>query len=129
MGYIKALLGIVASQEALFETFFTEEAPPPISNTQATRYGCVISDMPASWSKQKDISILVDPLISYYGYHSDVTHFSDVDLPDVIDYVLITHNHQDHILFETLLPLRHKIKHLIVPQTNSGKLEDPDLCS
>jgi L-ascorbate metabolism protein UlaG (beta-lactamase superfamily) len=70
---------------------------------------------------------LVDPLISYYGYHSDVEHFSDVDLPDVIDYVLITHNHQDHILFETLLPLRHKIKNLIVPRTTSGKLEDPDL--
>jgi L-ascorbate metabolism protein UlaG (beta-lactamase superfamily) len=75
----------------------------------------------------KDISILVDPLISYYGYHSDVQHFSDVDLPDTLDYVLITHNHQDHILFETLLPLRHKIKNLIVPRTNSGRLEDPDL--
>jgi L-ascorbate metabolism protein UlaG (beta-lactamase superfamily) len=75
----------------------------------------------------KEISILVDPLISYYGYHSDVQHFSDADLPDTIDYVLITHNHQDHILFETLLPLRHKIKNLIVPRTTSGKLEDPDL--
>src|SRR5690349_4792878 len=75
----------------------------------------------------KDVSILVDPLISYYGYESSVQHYSDIDLPDVIDYVLITHNHQDHILFETLLPLRHKIKNLIVPRTNSGKLEDPDL--
>jgi L-ascorbate metabolism protein UlaG (beta-lactamase superfamily) len=45
----------------------------------------------------------------------------------VIDYVLITHNHQDHILFETLLPLRHKIKNIIVPHTCSGKLEDPNL--
>lgn len=127
MGYIKALLGIVESQEALFETFFTEEAPPPYQQYTGDKirmryfgHACILIET-------KDISILVDPLISYYGYHSDVTHFSDVDLPDVIDYVLITHNHQDHILFETLLPLRHKIKHLIVPQTNSGKLEDPDL--
>jgi L-ascorbate metabolism protein UlaG (beta-lactamase superfamily) len=75
----------------------------------------------------KDVSILVDPLISYYGYDTDIEHFSDADLPDTIDYVLITHNHQDHILFETLLPLRHKIRNLIVPRTNSGKLEDPDL--
>ncbi|HEY0612256.1 MAG TPA: MBL fold metallo-hydrolase, partial [Chitinophaga sp.] len=126
-GYIKALLGIVESQEALFETFFTEEAPPPYQQYTGDKirmryfgHACILIET-------KDISILVDPLISYYGYHSDVTHFSDVDLPDVIDYVLITHNHQDHILFETLLPLRHKIKHLIVPQTNSGKLEDPDL--
>ena len=75
----------------------------------------------------KDISILIDPLISYYGYYSDLEHFSDVDLPETIDYVLITHNHQDHILFETLLPLRHKIKNIIVPRSCSGKLEDPDL--
>ncbi|TWF42528.1 L-ascorbate metabolism protein UlaG (beta-lactamase superfamily) [Chitinophaga polysaccharea] len=124
---IKALLGITEQQEGLFNTFFTTEAPPPyqryIGDKIRMRYfghACILVET-------KDVSILVDPLISYYGYHSDVEHFSDVDLPDVIDYVLITHNHQDHILFETLLPLRHKIKHLIVPRTNSGSLEDPDL--
>jgi L-ascorbate metabolism protein UlaG (beta-lactamase superfamily) len=41
--------------------------------------------------------------------------------------VLITHNHQDHILFETLLPLRHKIKNIIVPRTTNGTLQDPNL--
>ncbi|MFM7854294.1 MAG: MBL fold metallo-hydrolase, partial [Flammeovirgaceae bacterium] len=41
--------------------------------------------------------------------------------------VLITHNHQDHILFETLLPLRHKIKNIIVPKTYGGTLQDPNL--
>jgi L-ascorbate metabolism protein UlaG (beta-lactamase superfamily) len=73
------------------------------------------------------VNILVDPLVSYYGYESSVVHYSDIDLPDVIDYVLITHNHQDHIVFETLLPLRHKIRNLIVPATNSGALQDPSL--
>src|SRR3954453_11539771 len=29
LGYIKAMLGISAAQEELFETFFTAEAPPP----------------------------------------------------------------------------------------------------
>lgn len=127
LGYIKALLGISESQEALFETFFDETPPPEYQrytgNKIRMRYfghACILVET-------SDISILVDPLISYYGYHSDVEHFSDVDIPDVIDYVLITHNHQDHILFETLLPLRHKIKNLIVPRTCSGKLEDPDL--
>jgi L-ascorbate metabolism protein UlaG (beta-lactamase superfamily) len=127
LGYIKAMLGIPASKETLFESFFTETAPPPYQKYTGDKirmryfgHACILIET-------KDISILVDPLISYYGYHSDVQHFSDVDLPDTIDYVLITHNHQDHILFETLLPLRHKIKNLIVPRTNSGKLEDPDL--
>ena len=74
----------------------------------------------------KNVSVLIDPLISYYGYTSSVEHFSDVNLPDVIDYVLITHNHQDHILLETLLPLRHKIRNIVVPR--SGKsVQDPNL--
>ena len=127
LDYIKALTGISPSQEALFETFFTDTPPPPYKRYTGDKirmryfgHACILVET-------KDISILVDPLISYYGYQSAVEHFSDVDLPDMIDYVLITHNHQDHILFETLLPLRHKIKNLIVPRTTSGKLEDPDL--
>lgn len=126
-GYIKAMLGIAESQEPLFETFFTETPPAQYNKYTGDKirmryfgHACILIET-------KEISILVDPLISYYGYNSDVEHFSDIDLPDTIDYVLITHNHQDHILFETLLPLRHKIKNLIVPRTGSGKLEDPDL--
>ena len=127
--YIKAKVGdkVKPEQMELFESFFTDEVPPPYERYTGDKirmryfgHACILVET-------KDVSILFDPLISYYGYHSDVEHFSDVDLPDTIDYVFITHNHQDHILFETLLPLRHKIKNLIVPRTNSGKLEDPDL--
>jgi L-ascorbate metabolism protein UlaG (beta-lactamase superfamily) len=75
----------------------------------------------------KDVTVLLDPVISYYGYESTVSHFSDADLPDTIDYVIITHNHQDHILLETLLPLRHKIKNIVIPITTSGALQDPNL--
>ncbi|PSL45608.1 L-ascorbate metabolism protein UlaG (beta-lactamase superfamily) [Chitinophaga niastensis] len=124
---IKQALGIPAEQEVLFETFFTETPPPVYKKYTGDKirmryfgHACILVET-------KDVSILVDPLISYYGYDTDIEHFSDADLPDTIDYVLITHNHQDHILFETLLPLRHKIKNLIVPRTNSGKMEDPDL--
>ncbi|MEO5647861.1 MAG: MBL fold metallo-hydrolase, partial [Chitinophagaceae bacterium] len=127
LGYIKAMLGIPASKEDLFESLFTETAPPQYERYTGDKirmryfgHACILVET-------KDISILVDPLVSYYGYVSDVNRFSDSDLPDTIDYVLITHNHQDHILFETLLPLRHKIKNIIVPRTNSGRLEDPDL--
>lgn len=127
LGYIKAMLGIPQSKETLFETFFTDTPPPKYNKYTGDKirmryfgHACILVET-------KDISILVDPIVSYYGYDSALDHFSDIDLPDTIDYVLITHNHQDHILFETLLPLRHKIKNLIVPRTNSGKLEDPDL--
>ena len=127
LDYIKTIMGISPLQEALFETLFTETRPPAYEKYTGDKirmryfgHACILVET-------KDVSILVDPLISYYGYHSDVEHFSDVDFPYVSDYVLTTHNHQDHILFETLLPLRHKIKNLIVPRTTSGKMEDPDL--
>ncbi|NML39135.1 MBL fold metallo-hydrolase [Chitinophaga sp. G-6-1-13] len=124
---ITRLLGVPKEQAPLFHSFFTET--PHRSYDRYTgdkvrmRYfghACILIET-------KDLCILADPLISYYGYHSDVEHFSDADLPDVIDYVIITHNHQDHILFETLLPLRHKIKNIIVPRSKEGRLEDPDL--
>lgn len=127
LDYIKGVAGISQEQEELFESFFTDETPKAYEKYTGDKirmryfgHACILVET-------KDISILVDPLISYYGYFSEVDRFSDVDLPDKIDYVLITHNHQDHILFETLLPLRHKIKNIIVPRTNSGKLEDPNL--
>ncbi len=127
LSYIREKLGLEEVDELMLAPFFTESAPAPYQKYKGDKirmryfgHACILIET-------ADVSILVDPLISYYGYHSDVEHFSDADLPDVIDYVLITHNHQDHILFETLLPLRHKIKTVIVPRTSGGRLEDPDL--
>jgi L-ascorbate metabolism protein UlaG (beta-lactamase superfamily) len=62
-----------------------------------------------------------------YTYESDISRYTYEDLPDVIDYALITHNHQDHILFETLLQLRHRIRHVVVPRSGGGGLQDPSL--
>jgi L-ascorbate metabolism protein UlaG (beta-lactamase superfamily) len=125
--YIKKLFSINEKDEVLFASFFTEEAPPVYEKYTGDKlrmryfgHACILVET-------KDVSILVDPLISYYGYNQDVEHYSDCDIPDVLDYVLITHNHQDHILFETLLPLRHKIKKLVIPKTTSGSLQDPNL--
>jgi L-ascorbate metabolism protein UlaG (beta-lactamase superfamily) len=124
---IASVLNVSSADRPLFDSFFTQQPHPVYQrydgpNVRMRYFGhaCILIET-------KDISILVDPLISYYGYASSVDHFSDVDLPDVIDYVLITHNHQDHILFETLLPLRHKIKNIIVPRTTSGALQDPNV--
>jgi len=124
---IAAKLGVPDEQRHLFDSFFTKQEHPryrkyegPKARMRYFGHACILVET-------AEVSILVDPLISYYGYESSVVHFSDIDLPDVIDYVLITHNHQDHILFETLLPLRHKIKNIIVPRTTGGLLQDPNL--
>jgi L-ascorbate metabolism protein UlaG (beta-lactamase superfamily) len=124
---IANLLGVKTNQRELFDSFFTKQPHPEYKKYDGDKvrmryfgHACILIET-------RDLSILVDPLISYYGYDSSVVHFSDVDLPDQIDYVLITHNHQDHILFESLLSLRHKIKHIVVPRTTSGALQDPNL--
>jgi L-ascorbate metabolism protein UlaG (beta-lactamase superfamily) len=124
---IKTALQIPPAQASLFETFFTTEAPPRYERYQGDKirmryfgHACILIET-------ADVSILVDPLISYYGYFSKIDHYSDVDLPDKIDYVLITHNHQDHVLLETLLPLRHKIRNVVIPRGGNGSLQDPSL--
>jgi L-ascorbate metabolism protein UlaG (beta-lactamase superfamily) len=121
------MLGVAKKDRDLFAGFFTVQAPPKFQQYDGSKarmryfgHACILIETAG-------VSILTDPVISYYGYESDVEHFSDFDLPDVIDYVLITHNHQDHILFETLLPLRHRIRNILIPVSSSGALQDPSL--
>lgn len=123
---IAGLFGIQQEDDTLFRSFFTREAPRKYERYQGdgilTRYfghACILTET-------KETTILADPLISY-GYESDISRYSYEDLPEKIDYVLITHNHQDHILFETLLRIRKKIGHIIVPKSNGGSLQDPNL--
>ena len=71
-------------------------------------------------------SVLVDPLISYPG-ESTLDHFTFDDLPARIDYVLITHPHQDHVVLETLLRLRDKVGHVVVGRSGGGHLPDVSL--
>jgi len=119
-------LSIDKNDAEIFSTFFTDEAPPPslhyTGDDLRIRYfghACVLFET-------KDTSILCDPVISY-DIQSPIARYALSDLPDVIDYVLITHNHQDHCMFETLLQLRHKIRHILVPKNNGGTLADPSL--
>lgn len=126
LGRIKKLLRVRDEDLELFSSFFTTDAP-----RQAARYdgegvrvryfghACVLIE-------SHDTSVLCDPIISY-DYQADVERYTYADLPDTIDYLLLTHHHQDHCLLETLLQLRHKVKHIIVPRSNAGALTDPSL--
>ncbi|MFS4449728.1 MBL fold metallo-hydrolase [Maribacter sp. 2307UL18-2] len=123
---IKDILNINKNSQFI-EKLFTREPPRTYETYKGDKirmryfgHACILLET-------SRFNILVDPIISYYGYQSDVSRFSDVDMPDTLDYVLITHNHQDHVLLETLLPLRHKIKNLVIPKTKAGQLQDPSL--
>jgi L-ascorbate metabolism protein UlaG (beta-lactamase superfamily) len=120
-------LNLTEEQHELFMTFFTDDIPVPYEKYTGDKVRMRYFGHACIFIETKDLNILIDPLISYYGYPTQVHHFSDYDLPDEIDYVLITHNHQDHILLETLLPLRHRIKNIVVPRSGGGALQDPKL--
>ena len=126
---IQALLEIPESKQFLFQSFFTTTTPKIADdrNYQGTgirlRYfghACILV-------QTKSVSILFDPVISYPIQTNEVPRYTFYDLPDHIDYVVITHNHQDHIMFETLLQLRHKIGSIVFPANHVGALEDPSI--
>ncbi|MET3130968.1 L-ascorbate metabolism protein UlaG (beta-lactamase superfamily) [Oxalobacteraceae bacterium GrIS 1.11] len=82
-------------------------------------HACVLLETPCGKS------VLVDPVIAY-DTAATPPRFTLADLPPRIDYVLLTHNHQDHVLLETLLALRPRIAHILVP-AGGGSLADPSL--
>ena len=126
LDYIKEELGVAEKDEELLASFFTREAPPPPPKYDGDgvriRYfghACILIE-------SRETTVLFDPVISY-KYDNGIERYTYADLPEVIDYVLITHSHQDHCMFESLLQLRHRIKHIVVPKNNGGGLADPSL--
>ena len=124
--YIKKVLEIKKEEENTFETFFTEEKPKMYEkytgDSMRIRYfghACILIET-------KEHSILLDPVLSY-TYESDISRFTYDDLPDEIDYVLITHGHHDHILMETMIQIRHKVKNIVVGKSIGGAVQDPSL--
>jgi len=124
--YIRMVLGVAEADAELFSTFFTTAAPPrtPKYDGDSVRvryfgHACILIE-------SAETSILFDPVISY-RYENGVERYTYLDLPETIDYVVITHSHQDHCMFESLLQLRHKIKNVVIPRNNGGGLADPSL--
>lgn len=77
--------------------------------------------------QSKSCAVLVDPVIVSRGegYADEVFGFSQ--LPPRIDFICLTHNHQDHVNLETLLQLRYKTDQVLVPKNNGGTLADPSI--
>ena len=125
-GEVKEILGVTDKQESLLSSFFTTEPEPGGArydgNGVRIRYfghACVLIE-------SRKVSVLFDPVISYKS-DGGIERYTYADLPDKIDYVLITHTHQDHCMLESLLQLRHKIGTIVVPRSNGGSLADPSL--
>jgi len=126
LGYISELLGLTPDDQELFTTFLTEEPPPQSRRYDGEGVRVRYFGHATVLVETRDVSLLLDPVLSY-KYENGIDRYTYLDLPESIDYVLITHAHQDHIMFETLLQLRHKIKNIVLPRSKGGCLEDPSI--
>lgn len=120
-------LGVAGDTCARVRAFFDGRSPPRDAPGYAgdgvrLRYfghACVLI-------QSASVSVLVDPFPSWDIDESD-QRLTFHDLPDHIDYVFLTHNHQDHFSVETLLQLRNRVGTILVPRNNVNSLADPSM--
>ena len=101
---IASELGIRPEQEEVFDRLWTttpahRDAPEYHGNGVRVRYfghACVLL-------QTAEVSILIDPMVAWDNDKGD-DRYTFCDLPDWLDYVVLSHNHQDHCAPEMLIP-------------------------
>ena len=98
---ITQMFDISSAKQSLFESFFTTIPPLKVEDKNYHGEGIRLRYFGHACMlvQTKSVSILFDPLISYPIQESNIPRYTFEDLPDQIDYVVITHNHQDHLMF------------------------------
>lgn len=125
---LAAALGVEDEDDLRYlRGYFTDQ--PPIRNAPEytgddvrVRYfghACVLL-------QTSEVSVLIDPFLTW-DHHDTDGRLTFHDLPDRIDYVFLTHNHQDHFSIEVLLQLRHRIGKILVPRNNVNNFADPSM--
>jgi L-ascorbate metabolism protein UlaG (beta-lactamase superfamily) len=118
LSYIRELLGTSPAEDGRLLPLLSR-APAETHETWGGReariryvgHACVLVE----WN---GVSILTDPYVGARPTEGGPERFSYDDLPAKIDFALVTHSHQDHYALETLLRLRHRIEHLVVPKSS-----------
>ena len=124
---IRELLGLSERDDGRLLPLLTQERPAPRRAPDETapriRYlghACVL----VQWN---GISVMTDPWVGVRPKEGGLERIAYQDLPEKIDFALITHAHHDHFVPETLLRLRHKIECLVVPRTHGLFYTDTSL--
>ncbi len=127
LGFVRDLTGASSDQDAILRSLLTCQSRPAAGNWEQdavrVRYfghACVLVQIDG-------VSVLTDPWVAPRSSAGSIGHYSFEDLPDRIDFAVITHGHHDHFVPETLLRLRKRIKTLIVPRSSGVLHADPSL--
>jgi L-ascorbate metabolism protein UlaG (beta-lactamase superfamily) len=118
LGHIREMLGRPQDEDELLLPLLStgEVAERPRWEGDSVRisylgHACVLVE----W---RGVSILTDPGIGVVASDGGIERLTFKDMPDRIDFAIVTHNHHDHFCMETLLRLRHKIDCLVVPRSS-----------
>ncbi|POZ51254.1 MBL fold metallo-hydrolase [Methylovulum psychrotolerans] len=118
LAFIRELLGLSAADDAKLLPLLTDQPPRPTANWQGPGTRIRYFGHASVLVEFNGIAILLDPFLSVQPSEGGISRYTFQDLPPKIDYVLITHGHHDHFVFETLLRIRHKVGCLVVPKAS-----------
>jgi L-ascorbate metabolism protein UlaG (beta-lactamase superfamily) len=121
------LLDVDMKTTPLFADFFTDVAPRRKEcdyqgDGVRVRYfghACIVIQTAKT-------CIVIDPVVTWDNDEGDC-RFSFFDLPDRIDYLIISHCHQDHFSPESLVQLRRRVRKVVVPRNLGGNVTDPSM--
>jgi L-ascorbate metabolism protein UlaG (beta-lactamase superfamily) len=122
---LRDALGVEIADEPLFKSLFTTEAPGPYQAYDGDSFRIRYFGHACLLIESSKVRILIDPIVGYQS--RGVSKFTYSDLPDEIDYLLITHSHHDHAVIESLLQLRPRVKRVVVGRNYDGFIQDPSL--
>lgn len=118
LGYIRDLLGLESSDESRLLPMLSTDVTPRSNRWDGAGVRIRYIGHACALVEWNGISILTDPWIGVMPQTGGTPRVTFVDLPERIDYALITHGHTDHFGLETQLRLRHRIEQLVVPRSS-----------
>jgi L-ascorbate metabolism protein UlaG (beta-lactamase superfamily) len=117
LSHIVDTLGATTTDFKILEPFLSEELNPKLSVWRDKKIRIRNFGHASVFVEWNGVSILTDACIPVTPIQGGLPRLSFCDLPERIDFVVITHNHHDHYDFESLLRIRHRVQCLVVPRS------------